>query len=277
MAENETVTALTAEQKAAAIAKLDGILKQAVTDTATKIAVHNKNVSLIKRAAAEKTDPMELVFEARESEEKQAKSPDLKKLMDQVNKLREQEEQLIKLANKIAEKLIDKVASDDEIVKAQAAVKASSTDIRESKAALNMLATFAKQDLVALLPDVDSTRGVRVTTSDVGDVSRLRLKKILLDGEPVEKEFTVTKNGEEIKEMRATTAQLAQELTKRIKGGSVNATEITISYLESMKLKPNEFEKVTAGVPHTFTFSKDVVNDKGEKIDTKSFVLTFEK
>ena len=278
MADTDTTTVLSAAEKADRIAQLENpLLVQAVNETLAKINGHNSNVALIKRAAAEKTDPKQLVHEARESAEKQAQSPELKQIMDRVNKLRNQEEDLIKLADKIAAKLVDKVASDDEITKAQASVKASSADIRESKSALSMLSTFAKIDLVSLLPEVESTRGIRVTTSDVGDVSRLRLKKILLNGEVIEKEVEVTKGGESVKEMRSTTAQLAQELTKRVKNGSVNATEITVAYLESMGLKPNEFDKVTAGVPHTFTFSKDVFDGEGKKIDTKSFELTFEK
>lgn len=271
----ETTTVLSTQEKTERIAKLDGILKEAVTNLLETINAHNSKVALIKRAAAEKSDPLKLLQEIREDAEVQSKDPELKKIMTKVETFQNQIEKLIKEANELAKKHITQPADEAEVTAAQAAVKQSSTEIRESKAALKMLEGLTKTELIALLPEVDSTRGIRVTSSE-GEVSRARLSKIWLEDEPIYKEVTTTKNGQTFKEDRATISLLSQVLTQKCKV-PVSATEITVEFLKSQNLASNEFDKITAGGVIPWTFSKDIFDDNGKQIDTKHFNLKFQK
>jgi phage host-nuclease inhibitor protein Gam len=278
----ETTTALTAAQREEGIAKLDGMVKDAVLAAVKQINDHNADVKIVRNFSSEKKDPVLILDEIVETNP--GNDPKLAKLAEDIETLKSRIEDLYKKAREIAKNYKPENVSEVEATKAHDRTKESSAKIRDAKTALKFFETLAGVDLMSLLPEVDSTRGLRLGNEGNASLGiRPVYKKMIIvskndkdeNGNPVREEISKETEKDGVKSTTTNTTILAQTLSSRGgRGFTVTSSEITSAFLEAMK---TSFDKLTAGVEYAWTFSKDVTNSDGKVIDTKSWDLVFIK
>lgn len=273
---------LSADEKAKLFDGLAPQLKESVTNLTHEIEAHNANVKIVRDAASDKQDPKLILQEVVRTNP--GNDPQLAKIYGDIEKLQARVETMWSEAMKLAEKYKPEAMTAEKIKAAHESTKETSASLRAQKDALSKLSSFFNIDLSIFLPEIDSTRGLKLNTGDSSSVGiRPSYSKIFIvhnKGQETEQAELIAKEVEKkdgSKEMRSTTTNLAQELTKRIKGASVTSSEITIDFLKSQNLQPSDFDKLTAGVNYDWQFSKDVFNSEGQKIGTKTFDLRFVK
>lgn len=258
-------------------------LQSAVNNLNAEIKSHNDNVKIVRDAASDKQDPKLILQEV--VRENPGNDPELAKKYADIEKLQARVETMWAEAMKLAEKYKPEAITPEMIKAAHESTKETSTSLRAQKDALGKLSDFFGVDLTIFLDEIDSTRGLRLSPSEGGSSLGIRpsYSKIFVvhnKGQENETEELISKEVQKkdgTTEVRSTTTFLAQELSKRIKGASVSSAELTVEFLKSQNLQPNQFDTLTAGVKYAWTFSKDVFNSENEKVGTKSFDLIFVK
>ena len=286
----ETATnapALSAEDKAKAIAALPDMVRAGIEKLNAEIKNHNLDVALIKAASADKEDPRKFGEELVRAHA--GDDPELKKILDLIEKLQSQVETYWGKAIEKAQKFMPEKVTEDQIKAAQARTKESSSSIRTQKAAFSALTALMGQDLTVYLDDMQTTRGVRTGISVPGQttgVKRPRYSKLFFANPENPEEFILSAVDKEVDGTIVKNSMptiLARDITKMLPSGtSVRAPELQVAFLAHLKemdssYGDNGYEKLTAGQEVVWTYHVPIKDSDGKQIDEKHFKLKFVK
>jgi hypothetical protein len=279
---------LTAEERASGIAKLDGMALKAVVEITELIDGHNADVKLIRDFSADAKDEKLVISEIIERNPGNDKflekvGLEIKKIEAEIEKKKDEIEKLLTKAWDVAKKYEPEATSVEDVQKIYDNTATTVAKIRAAKEALEFFSKFAGTDLSQLLPEAETTRGLR-RPGDVAAGQKPSYKKMIIlkkdekneDGTPVREEIykAVEKDGKKTQVVNTTT--LANTLSSRAgRGVKITSSEITTQFLASRGT--TDFSKLTAGVEYPFTFTKEIKNSDGKVIETKSWDLIFVK
>lgn len=229
---------------------LEPTLKDAINAVNTQVDEHNANVAII-RASKEGESP-KLLQEIREQNPQGDAA--LKTLNKRITELNKQIEELVSQANDIAKKYLPKKLTDEEIAKAQEALKTSGSAIKQAVTSLETFEGLVGKPLSVHVKQANSARGLaligRAGSSD-GETWRPRLSKVFINDEACEREVKNTK-GEKV--VKSNFTILTAELNKRTKSDSFSTAEIQKIYLEAAGGdKDNIPEEVKFTLPYTYS------------------------
>jgi hypothetical protein len=274
-----TTPVLTADEKAAGIAKLDGMVKGAVEHLVATVEKHNKDVAIVRAYSQDKKDPKLILDEV--IEKNPGNDPKLAKIAKLIEEYKTKIENLYADARPIAAQYKQEDVSIKDAEQALARTKETAVAIRDGKTALKFFESLANQDLTLLLPEVDTTRGLKIGT-DAASGIRPTYKKIFIEhapkeegAEPTREKIATTTVKDGVSVEKTNTTYLAQQLSSRAgRGTNVTSSEITNQFLASQN---TTFDKLTAGVEYKWTFTKDITDSEGKVIETKKWDLIFVK